>query len=100
MRKDFLLFLSFLVDAGYPVFKRGSSKRGKETFFCEAGAGNAAPDRKGKQERNGEPSRAAKEKDLHSKDKFIKAGETALMIGSGSFCTVEGVKVSAFGFSS
>lgn len=41
-----------------------------------------------------------KEKDLHSKDKFIKAGKTALMIESGSFCTVEGVKVSAFGFSS
>lgn len=73
-------------------------KRGKKLSFVKRARVKLRPTAKGK-ERNGKPNRAAKEKDLHSKDKFIKAEETALMIGSGSVCTVEGVKVSAFGFS-
>ena len=43
-------------------------------------------------DRKGEEATSTKKKQVH------KAGESAFMIESGSFCTVEGVKASAFGF--
>ena len=83
-----------------PVFKRESLKRGKKLSFVRRArnSSRARLQRETRAERKAKPSR--KRERLHSKDKFIKAGKTALMIESGSFCTVEGVKVSAFGFSS
>lgn len=68
-------------------------KRGRNTFVKRARGTYRAgvplrPDRKGE------------EATSTKKNKFIKAGGSAFMIESGSFCTVEGVKASAFGFSS
>ena len=63
--------------------KHSFVKRARGT--CRAGV-PLRPDRKG------EEATSTKKKQVH------KAGESAFMIESGSFCTVEGVKASAFGF--
>ena len=78
----------------YPRSERESLKWGKKLSFVRRARVKLRLIAKGKQERGGKPSRAAKDKTSTKRNKFIKAGETALMIESGSFCAVEGAKAS------